>query len=67
MIGGIGVKYVPGSAIELSLPSAGEYRLTYITTTGTFTHEFQTIRNNETEEIPLQPGVEVIEAYILPL
>ena len=65
MIGGVGVRYVPGEMFELYLPSAGVYALTYITGFGTFQLEVRAQENNFVQQIMLQPGDEVREAYIL--
>ncbi len=67
LIGGVGVNYVPGVKLELYIPVAGKYLLTYRTTLGTFQFEFETTEDNMTQVIGLTPGDEVIEAYILKL
>ena len=65
IIGGVGVKYVPGEFLKLYLTLKGTYLLTYKTTIGTFEHEFRAAKDNFVEAVGLQPGVEVLEAYVL--
>lgn len=65
IIGGVGAKYIPGEVLELYLTLKGTYLLTYKTTIGTFEHEFTAATDNFVEAVGLQPGVEVLEAYIL--
>lgn len=65
LIGGVGVKYIPGEVLELYLTLKGAYLLTYKTTLGTFEHEFTASKDNFVEAVGLQPGVEVLEAYVL--
>lgn len=64
VLGGVGVTYTPGESLVLVCSRPARYILDYTTNFGVYRVEFVTTTWFETVVIPLQPGEEVLNAYI---
>jgi hypothetical protein len=64
LIGGVLLEYNPGVSLKLTLPKPGRYVLDYRTTLGSFQAEFQATSRQQEWIVYLQPGDEILEAYL---